>query len=115
MKKIVYSQNYKDKITRMRRHLDTQFGTNVRKEIFAKINNRVHSIKNNEYLGISVQEMFGIETEYRYIYAARNYIFYRISDSAIYIVNIYDEREDFMWKLFGIKTTSQETEKYWNE
>ena len=27
----------------------------------------------------------------------------------------YNEKEDFMWKLFGIKTISDEIEDYWNE
>lgn len=37
------------------------------------------------------------------------------ADDSIYIVDIFHEREDFMWKLFGIRTTSQKTEDYWNE
>lgn len=31
------------------------------------------------------------------------------------IVNIYNEREDFMMDLFGISTTSSESEEYWEE
>ena len=80
-----------------------------------KLDSRIQSLKQNEDIGISVKEMFGVETDYKVIYAAKNYIFYRIEESNIFIVNIYNEREDFMWKLFGIRTTSKETEEYWNE
>lgn len=115
MKKIRYSQDYKEKISKMRRYLDAQFGNARRLEIFNTINRRIKSIREHEDIGISVREMFNVDTDYQYIYAAKNYIFYRIDETDIYIVNIYDEREDFMWKLFGIRTLSQETEDYWKE
>lgn len=115
MKKIRYSQDYKEKIQKMRRYLDAQFGNAKRVEIFKTINSRIKSIREHEDIGISVREMFNVDTDYQYIYAAKNYIFYRIDETDIYIVNIYDEREDFMWKLFGIRTLSQETEDYWKE
>jgi len=44
-----------------------------------------------------------ITTDYRYLYVQHNYIFYRISNNDILIIDIFNEREDFMWKLFGIK------------
>ena len=30
-------------------------------------------------------------------------------------LEMFDERENFMWKLFGIDTTPQETYDYWDE
>ncbi len=44
-----------------------------------------------------------------------NYVFYRVEPDCIYVVNIYNEREDFMMDLFGIKTTSKETEDFRGE
>lgn len=59
--------------------------------------------------------MFGVDTDYRFLFISHNYVFYRIEDECICIVNLYHEREDFMWKLFGIETVQQETLDYWNE
>ena len=59
--------------------------------------------------------MYGIECDYRYIYAGRNYLFYRIESDKIIIAEMFDEREDFMYKLFGITTTTQESLDYWDE
>ena len=115
MKRINYSQDYRDKIRLMKKDLDTRFDKETRLKVFKKINSRIQSLKQNEEIGISVKEMFGVETDYQVIYAEKNYIFYRIGEVDIFIVNIYNEREDFMWKLFGIKTTSKETEDYWDE
>ena len=34
-------------------------------------------------------------------YVSHNYIFYRVEKDAVIIVEMFDEREDFMHKLFG--------------
>ena len=51
----------------------------------------------------------------RLIFTSDYYIFYRIEEEQIIIVEMFDEREDFMWKLFGVDTTSQETYLFWKE
>lgn len=51
---------------------------------------------------MSVSSMYGIECDYRYIYAGGNYLFYRIERDKIIIAEMFDEREDFMYKIFGI-------------
>lgn len=43
------------------------------------------------------------------------YVFYKIEDKYIRMINIYNEKEDFMWKLFGVNTIQQETVGYWKE
>ena len=49
------------------------------------------------------------------LYVQHNYVFYHIEDTVVRIIDIYNEREDFMWKLFSIRTTTQETDDYWDE
>ncbi|MBO6148880.1 MAG: hypothetical protein J6O55_06040 [Lachnospiraceae bacterium] len=80
-----------------------------------EIGDRVRSLCEHGQAGISVRNSYGVDTDCLCIFVAKNYIFYRIEKNCIYIVNIYSEREDFMMNLFGIKTTSQETEDYWGE
>ncbi len=67
MKKIKYSQDYRDKIRIMKKDLDTRFDKDVRLAVFKKINDRIQSIKENEEIGISVREMFGVDTDYQVI------------------------------------------------
>ena len=49
------------------------------------------------------------------LYVQHNYAFYRIEGDVVWIIDIFNERKDFMWKLFGIQTTTQESEDYWGE
>ena len=59
--------------------------------------------------------MFDVVSDYRYIFVSKNYVFYRIEEKYIRIIKLYHEKEDFMWQLFGVDTTPQETIDYWNE
>ena len=115
MKSIEYSPDYKEKITEIRKYLDFQFGNRTREKIMRELDAKIHLLQMHENMGISVRDNYGVDCDYLCIYAVRKYIFYRVDDDRIYIVNIYNEREDFMQKMFGIRTTSQETEDYWDE
>ena len=59
--------------------------------------------------------MIGISSPYFFLHVEHNYVFYRIDRNVIYIVDIYNEREDFMWKMFGIRLRTQESIDYWGE
>jgi len=59
--------------------------------------------------------MFGVPSDYCYLFVWKNYVFYDIESDAIRIINIYNEKEDFMWLLFGLDTTPKETIDYWGE
>ena len=115
MKKLKYSPDYIEKMRELKKYLDFQFGGDVRKKVIEEIGNRVRSLREHEQIGISVRDMYGVDTDCLCIFVAKNYVFYRIEPDSIYVVNIYDEREDFMMDLFGIKTTSQDTLDYWGE
>ena len=115
MKKLKYSPDYTEKMRELKKYLDFQFDTDIRKKVITKIGSKVRSLREHEQIGIFVRDMYGVDTDCLCIFVAKNYVFYRIESDCIYVVNIYNEREDFMMDLFGIKTTSQETEDYWDE
>ncbi|MCR5330419.1 MAG: type II toxin-antitoxin system RelE/ParE family toxin [Lachnospiraceae bacterium] len=105
MKKLKYSPDYTEKMREIKKYLDFQFSGDVRKKVIKEIGSRVRSLCEHEQVGISVHDMYGVDTDCLCIFVAKNYVFYRIEPDCIYVVNIYNEREDFMMDLFGIKTT----------
>ena len=115
MKKIVFSPDYKEKIELLREWLDLRFGKRTRIKHMAEIKERLASLNEFPSMGISVRDMFGVDSDYEFIFVSHNYIFYFQDEEAIHIVNIYDDREDFMYKLFGIQTTSEATDQYWRD
>ena len=92
-----------------------QYGRDKAQRVLERIMKSIRVLSDNENIGLSVADMFDVETEYRYLIIPPNYVFFRVEDACIRIINIYHEKEDFMWQLFGIDTTPQETIDYWKE
>lgn len=115
MKKLKYSPDYIEKMRELKKYLDFQFGGDTRKKVIKELGSCVRSLRKNEQIGISVREMYGVDTDCLCIFVAKNYVFYRIEPDCIYVVNIYNKREDFMMDLFGISERTQESVDYWGE
>ncbi len=115
MKKIKYTPDAADKLRELKKTIHIQYGEKKAKQIVGQITKVIRNLADNEMLGPSVENLLGIEIDYRYIFVSRNYVFYSVEEDCIRIINIYNEREDFMWLLFGIETTSEETKRYWRE
>lgn len=115
MKKIKYTPDAADKLRAINSTVSSQYGSKKAKEVVGKITNAIRGLVDNERKGPSVDKMFGVFSDYRYIFVSSNYVFYSIESDCIRIINIYNEKEDFMWLLFGVDTTPQETLDYWDE
>ena len=115
MKEIKYAPDVADKLRGMNKTISEQYGKEKAREIINTITGTIRNLCDNEEMGPEVAQKFEVATDYRYLFVAKNYVFYRIEDKYIRIINLYHEKEDFMWQLFGIDTTPQETIDYWNE
>ncbi len=113
--KIVYSPTSKEKLSRLKSHLIYSFGPETASKVLKQITSSISSLKENVNMAPSVRNLLEIDCDYRVLYTQKNYVFYRYDEQTVYIVDIYHEREDFMWQLFGIRTTTEDTENYWNE
>ena len=114
MKKIKYTQDAVDKLYVIKKDLVLHYGDKIAKEIIGNIMDAINGLKVYEKKGPLVERMFEVNCDYHYIVVSRNYVFYRIETDCIKIINIYNEKEDFMWQLFGVDTTSQESIDYWD-
>lgn len=105
MKKIKYTPDAADKLRTINRAIILQYGSKKAKEVVGSITDAIRGLVDNEQKGPSVERMFGVASDYRYMFVSRNYVFYSIENDCIRIINIYNEKEDFMWLLFGVDTT----------
>lgn len=115
MKKVEYSQIVRKKLKNLRENLTTEFNSEISIKAVKKITDVARGLGDFEEVGVLVSSIYDVESDYRYIYVGHNYLFYRIEIDKIIIVEMFDEREDFMYKLFGISTISQESIDYWDE
>ena len=109
MKKVEYSQIVRRKLKVLRGRLTSEFGSEVSRKSLKQITDAARSLEKFAERGVAVSAMYDIECDYRYLYVGHNYLFYRIE------AEMFDDREDFMYKLFGISTISQESIDYWDE
>ena len=101
MKQIKYSQIVRKKLQSLKAYLTDEFGTVVAQKSIKQLTTSVRDLGKFPEKGVAVSAMYDIECDYKYIYVSHNYIFYRVEKDAVIIVEMFDEREDFMHKLFG--------------
>ena len=115
MKEVKYSPDARAKLKQIKQYVRQEFGIDTANKMIKEMTKSIRGLKQFENKGASVESALGISCDYRMLYVRSNYVFYQVKDDVIKIVDIYNEKEDFMWKLFGIKTTTEETENYWEE
>ena len=114
--KIEYSQIVRRKMKALKAELIQSYGSDKAKKILTQITKAIRRLEMFPQSGTAVSSLYDVNCDYSYIFTEHNYFFYRMKDEeTILILEMFHEKEDFLRKLFGIVTTSQETLDYWNE
>ena len=114
-RKIAYSEIALSKRKAIKKDIKEKYGKE-RADIFSKhISKSIAELKKFPELGVSLKEKYDLECDYYMLFIEHNYFIYRILEDMILILEIFNEKEDFMYQLFGIVTTSQDTLDYWGE
>jgi plasmid stabilization system protein ParE len=113
--KVEYSQIVRKKMKVLKKYLTDSFGENNAKKGIKQITSSIKKLGNHPDMGIDLSGMFGVDTDYKYLYVNHNYMFYYVEEDKVIVAEMFDEREDFMYKLFGISSESEESVDYWGE
>lgn len=92
-----------------------KYGKDTAEKVMEKMTNSIRKLEEFPVLGVSVKELYDVDTDYMYLYTEHNYAFYRIEGNIVRIVDIYNEKEDFILSLFGTSSIFKESEDYWGE
>lgn len=114
-KKIAYSAVALSKRKAIKRDVKAKYGQSVANRVSDHISKVISELKKFPEMGISMRKQYGLDCDYYMLIVEHNYFIYRIMDDKIMILEIFNEKEDFMYQLFGIVTTSQDTIDYWGE
>ncbi len=115
MKKVEYSRLVKRKLLKLKTELIGEYGEQNAKEILTEMADHVDMLEQHEKSGVCISRMYDIDTDYWYLFTNHNYFIYRIEAKKVIIVQMFNEREDYMMKLFGISGRTQESINYWGE
>ena len=113
--KLKYSPDASDKLRKLNKQITDSNGKQVATRIVSKIMGEIRGLQNNPEKGPSVEALLGIPTSYRFLYIEHNYAFYRIENDTVYVTDIYNEREDFMWEMFRVNLRTQDSIDFWGE
>ncbi|MBQ8598164.1 MAG: type II toxin-antitoxin system RelE/ParE family toxin [Lachnospiraceae bacterium] len=100
--KLKYSPDAGDKLREIKEKITSLYGKNVATKVMSTILGDIRGLMENPEKGPSVEALFGIPTPYRFLHVEHNYVFYRIENDTIYVTDIYNEREDFLWRMFRV-------------
>lgn len=116
MAKIEYSQIVRIKLNELKERLTEDYGREKAKAIMTKMTKGVRKLEAFPQSGIKISSLYDVDCDYCCLFVEHNYFFYRMKDEdTVLVLEMFHEKEDFMRKLFGIITTSQETIDYWDE
>ena len=72
-------------------------------------------MKSVEYSQLVKRKLLKLKKELAGEYGEEKNFIYRIEAKKVVVVQMFNEREDFMMKLFGISGRTQESIDYWGE
>ena len=113
--KIEYSQIVRRKLTTLNGTLIEEYGSKTAKNVISKITSAVRGLAEFPNKGEDLASLFDVDSDFKYIFVSHNYLFYYIDEDTIYITEMFNEREDFMYQLFDIPSHTTESEEYWSE
>lgn len=114
-RKIVYSALALLKRKTIKKEIKEKYGQEQADKFSNRISKILSELKRFPEMGSSMRDKYDLDCEYYILFAENNYFIYRFTDEMVLILEIFNEREDFMYQMFGIVTTSQETIDYWGE
>ncbi|MBR4947463.1 MAG: type II toxin-antitoxin system RelE/ParE family toxin [Clostridiales bacterium] len=106
MMHIVFSPESLKDLEQIKDYLLDRFGEKTAGNNLKKVIKEIKTLESFPLKGSGIWERYGIDSEYRYIYANNNYVFYRVDGDEIKVIRVLDARRDFLNILFGIKTQS---------
>lgn len=110
--KVSYSPEALDDLRYIKADIENRYGKEKSTEIVLKI---LEILKHFQMPEWTWKKRWYLVSDYQYVYTEKNYVFYRIEKDYVRIIRVLNEREDFMRVLFGIVTTTEDTEEYWKE
>lgn len=115
IRKLIYSEVALYKRKAIKRSIKDKYGQEIADKVTKKISKSLAKLKIFPELGTSMKDRYHLDCDYYMLYVEQNYFIYRITEETIMILEVFNEKEDLIYHLFGIITTSQESIDYWGD
>ena len=95
-------------------YIEENFGVSVANNKIKKLTSTIRQLELFPYSGQPLYDLLSVISDYHYLVAGPNYVFYRIEKQHIKVIRILNQQQNFIQILFGISDTS-DSDSYWNE
>ena len=106
MPKVEYSPKALEDLQYINDYIITNRGQNIAQRILKKITANIRRLEQYPVSGVELGKLIDVQTDYRYIFLEKNYVFYRIEYEKVQIVRMLNENQDYMKQLFGMGSDS---------
>lgn len=113
--KIEYSKTVQKKLQILKKRLSTEFGEEYATREMRHITDTLRNMSEFSAPGKPIKTRFGVETNYRFLVIAPNIFILSILDDNLLIEQMFNEKEDFIFKMFKIPMRSKASKKFWKE
>ena len=98
MAKLEYSQIVRRKLKKLRSELTQAYGESGSQKIMGKITKGIRRLEAFPQSGTRISSQYDVESDYSYIFVEHNYFVYRILEDSVVILEIFNEKEDFVYQ-----------------
>ena len=113
--KLKFSPTVAEKMRELSKTLESNYGTKKKTRIISKIKLEIKDLQTHPYKGTSLESILNIRTPYRFLHAEHNFIFYKVEENTVFVTEMFNEKEDFLQRMFGISLRTQESIDYWGD
>lgn len=115
MLKVEYSKVVLRKLKAIKEELCIEFGDDVATKKLTHIVDALDNLALSSNPGESMEDRYGVKTDYRYFIVSPNVFILSVKNDKVIIKQVFNEKEDFIYKMFKIRMRSKESINFWGE
>ena len=115
MNKLEFAPLVKKKLIILKEWLQENFDADTSHKVLEEMLSDLDILIEFEKSGTNISEVYAVDTDYWFLFTHRHYFIYRFESEKVTVVQMFNEKEDFILKLFGISGRTQESIEYWGE
>lgn len=108
MYKVLYSPRAKEDLLKIKEYLSAEFSEEITKEKMRNVTASIKHLEEFPLMGRAIGNQINVPTDYYYIIAEQNYVFYRNENNQVKIIRVLNHRQDFMRILFATHEVSSD-------
>ena len=117
MRDVIIETEVQSRLLELKDLLIHEQGTKKGSKTFSAIISEIDNLGIFEAVGSNIRERFNIDCpdNWYLLYSHTNYFIFSKTDNLITVLKMYNNRQDFIYDLFGIEMRSKESIDYWDE